>query len=133
MCRWRTCVVSTLVRWSPRRSSHRRDRPRIHSEDNENGPSGRDSYRLQMRMLTRRLANWRKERVFGGISSGANIFAALQVARQLGPGHKVVTVIVDSGLRYLAGTSSANRARALVNPHTSRRNNWVAMLFFNKL
>jgi len=43
------------------------------------------------------------EGVFGGISSGANIFAALQIARQLGPGHKVVTVIVDSGLRYLAG------------------------------
>ena len=43
------------------------------------------------------------EGVFGGISSGANTFAALQVARQLGPGHKVVTVIVDSGLRYLAG------------------------------
>src|SRR5437879_1640176 len=43
------------------------------------------------------------EGVFGGISSGANTFAALQIARQLGPGHKVVTVIVDSGLRYLAG------------------------------
>ena len=43
------------------------------------------------------------EGVFGGISSGANTFAALQVAKRLGPGHKVVTVIVDSGLRYLAG------------------------------
>ena len=45
----------------------------------------------------------RTEGVFGGISSGANTFAALQVAKRLGPGHKVVTVIVDSGLRYLAG------------------------------
>ena len=43
------------------------------------------------------------EGVFGGISSGANTFAALQVAKQLGPGHRVVTVIVDSGLKYLAG------------------------------
>ncbi len=43
------------------------------------------------------------EGVFGGISSGANTFAALQVARKLGPGHRVVTVIVDSGLRYLEG------------------------------
>ncbi len=45
----------------------------------------------------------RKEGVFGGTSSGANVFAALQLAKELGPGHKVVTPIVDSGLRYLAG------------------------------
>src|SRR5437867_620219 len=43
------------------------------------------------------------EGVFGGISSGANVYAALQIARELGPGHRVVTVIVDSGLRYLSG------------------------------
>lgn len=43
------------------------------------------------------------EGVFGGISSGANVYAALQIARELGPGHRTVTVIVDSGLRYLAG------------------------------
>lgn len=43
------------------------------------------------------------EGVFGGISSGANTFAALQVARRLGPGHRIVTVIVDSGLKYLQG------------------------------
>jgi cysteine synthase A len=45
----------------------------------------------------------KKEGVFGGISSGANVFAALQVAKELGPGHRVVTVVVDSGLRYLEG------------------------------
>jgi cysteine synthase A len=45
----------------------------------------------------------RTEGVFGGISSGANVFAALQVGRKLGSGHKVVTIIVDSGLKYLAG------------------------------
>ncbi len=45
----------------------------------------------------------RTEGVFGGISSGANVFAALEVARELGPGHRVVTVIVDSALRYLQG------------------------------
>ena len=43
------------------------------------------------------------EGVFGGISSGANVYAALQMARELGPGHRIVTVIVDSGLRYLNG------------------------------
>jgi len=49
----------------------------------------------------RRLAS--VEGLFAGISSGANVLAALQVARDLGPGHRVVTVAVDSGLKYLAG------------------------------
>ena len=44
-----------------------------------------------------------KEGVIGGVTSGANIWAALQRARALGPGKKVVTVIIDSGLRYLNG------------------------------
>ncbi len=43
------------------------------------------------------------EGIFGGITSGANVWAALQRARQLGSGHHVVTVIVDSGLKYLRG------------------------------
>ena len=43
------------------------------------------------------------EGVFAGISSGANVFATLQIARELGPRHRIVTVIVDSGLRYLNG------------------------------
>ena len=45
----------------------------------------------------------RVEGIFGGISSGANVWAALQRARHLGSGHHVVTVIVDSGLKYLQG------------------------------
>ena len=49
----------------------------------------------------RRLA--KTEGIFGGITSGANVWAALQLARQLGPGRRVVTVIVDSGLKYLQG------------------------------
>jgi cysteine synthase len=40
--------------------------------------------------------------VFAGTSSGANVFAALDVAQRLGPGKTVVTVLVDSGLRYLS-------------------------------
>ena len=43
------------------------------------------------------------EGIFGGISSGANVFAALKIAKNLGKGHRVVTVIVDSGLNYLQG------------------------------
>ena len=41
--------------------------------------------------------------IFGGITSGANVWAALQRARILGPGKKIVTIIVDSGLKYLNG------------------------------
>jgi cysteine synthase A len=43
------------------------------------------------------------EGVFSGPSSGANLAAALAVARELGPGKRVVTVAVDSGLKYLDG------------------------------
>ena len=45
----------------------------------------------------------RREGIFGGITSGCNVWAALERARQLGRGHRVVTVIVDSGLKYLQG------------------------------
>ena len=45
----------------------------------------------------------RDEGVFSGPSTGANLAAALDTARRLGPGHRVVTVQVDSGLKYLAG------------------------------
>src|SRR5690242_21223203 len=45
----------------------------------------------------------RREGIFSGPSTGANLVAALQLARRLGPGHRVATVQVDSGLKYLAG------------------------------
>ncbi len=48
---------------------------------------------------TRRLA--RDEGILVGISAGANCHAALQVARELGPGKVVVTVFCDTGERYL--------------------------------
>ena len=43
-----------------------------------------------------------KEGVLAGSSSGANVFAALQVARRLGKGKRVVTIIPDSAERYLS-------------------------------
>ncbi len=43
------------------------------------------------------------EGLIGGVTSGANIWAALERARELGPGRKVVSVIIDTGLRYLNG------------------------------
>lgn len=49
----------------------------------------------------RRLA--REEGIFGGTTSGANVWAALQRAKELGAGKKIVTIIVDSGLKYLDG------------------------------
>jgi cysteine synthase A len=49
--------------------------------------------------MARRLA--REEAIFAGTSSGANVIAAIQVAERLGQGRKVVTLMVDSGLKYL--------------------------------
>jgi cysteine synthase A len=49
--------------------------------------------------MARRLA--REEALFAGTSSGANVIAAIQIAKRLGPGAKVVTLMVDSGLKYL--------------------------------
>lgn len=45
----------------------------------------------------------KREGIFGGTTSGANVWAAIQRARILGPGKKIVTIIIDSGLKYLAG------------------------------
>jgi cysteine synthase A len=50
--------------------------------------------------MARRLA--REEAIFAGTSSGANVVAAIKVAEQLGPNAKVVTLMVDSGLKYLS-------------------------------
>ncbi len=50
--------------------------------------------------MARRLA--REEALFAGTSSGANVVAALAVAERLGPGATVVTLLADSGLKYLS-------------------------------
>ncbi len=49
--------------------------------------------------MARRLA--REEGLFAGTSSGANVIAAIGVAQRLGPGATVVTLMADSGLKYL--------------------------------
>lgn len=54
----------------------------------------------EARAMARRLAA--DEGIFAGISTGANVVAALRVAARLGPGATVVTIAVDSGLRYLS-------------------------------
>jgi cysteine synthase len=67
----------------------------------------------------------RREGLFSGPSTGANLVAALDLAGRLGPGRRVVTIQVDSGLKYLTGhvygkattdrgvTSSTNAAPGL--------------------
>jgi len=55
--------------------------------------------------MARRAA--REEGIFSGPSTGANLVAARRVAERLGPGSVVVTVQVDSGLKYLAGATYA--------------------------
>ena len=44
----------------------------------------------------------RDDGIFVGISAGANVFAARQVAAQLGQGQNVVTILCDTGERYLS-------------------------------
>jgi cysteine synthase A len=50
--------------------------------------------------MVKRLA--REEGVLAGSSSGANVFAAVTVARELGLGRRVVTIVPDSAERYLS-------------------------------
>jgi cysteine synthase A len=45
----------------------------------------------------------RSDGIWSGPSSGANLVAARQVAARLGPGRRVATIAVDSGLKYLGG------------------------------
>jgi len=54
----------------------------------------------EAKVMARRLA--RQEGIFAGTSTGANVVAALRVAERLGAGATVVTIVVDSGLRYVS-------------------------------
>jgi cysteine synthase A len=60
--------------------------------------------------MARRIA--REEALFAGASSGANVVAAIQVAERLGPGAKVVTLMADSGLKYLSTDVCGNAHRS---------------------
>lgn len=63
---------------------------------------------MEAREMARRLA--REEGLFAGTSSGMNVVGALQLAQELGRGSTVVTVAVDSGLKYLSGDLYAPQA-----------------------
>ena len=51
----------------------------------------------------------REEALFAGTSSGANVVAAIRVAERLGPGATVVSLMADSGLKYLSTDVYRNR------------------------
>lgn len=53
------------------------------------------------RAMCKRLAA--EEGILAGVSSGLNVVAAIELARELGPGNTVVTVACDTGLKYMAG------------------------------
>ena len=42
----------------------------------------------------------RDEGLFLGSTSGVNVAAAVQIARRLGPGHTIVTILCDTGAKY---------------------------------
>ena len=60
----------------------------------------------EARVMAKRLA--KEEGIFAGTSTALNVVAALELARELGPGKVVATVAVDSGLKYLAGDLFGN-------------------------
>jgi len=53
------------------------------------------------RLMAKKLA--KEEGIFAGTSSGLNVAAAIEIARELGPGHNIITVACDTGLKYMAG------------------------------
>ena len=91
----------------------------------------------------------REEGLFGGTSTGANVVAALRLAERLGPDATVVTILCDTGMKYLNQLGSgldalasrddsdtslrapAKQSRtATMKPSADRRSNagWIASL-----
>ena len=59
------------------------------------------AYRIQDQIgLTIVYQLLREEGLFVGLSSGINVAGAVRLAKELGPGHTVVTILADSGTRY---------------------------------
>ena len=85
-----------------RLAPHRGHRHRVPAAPLGARPGGRDRAGHHCRCLgmARRLA--REEGLFTGASGGANVVAAMRVAERLGPQATVVTILCDSGLRYLS-------------------------------
>jgi cysteine synthase A len=48
----------------------------------------------------------REEGLFAGTSTGANVIAALRLAERLGPGATIVSILCDTGMKYLKSYAS---------------------------
>ncbi|MSQ15200.1 MAG: pyridoxal-phosphate dependent enzyme, partial [Dehalococcoidia bacterium] len=71
--------------------------------------------------MSARLA--KEEGLLVGISAGANVFASVQIAKRLGAGKVVVTVLPDTGERYLSGYSAGLDTGEVVVPKSMTRSN----------
>ncbi len=60
----------------------------------------------------------REEGLFAGTSTGSNVTAALKLADQLGPGATVMTVMCDTGIKYLSTALFRACTRGDTNPQT---------------
>jgi len=69
--------------------------------DKKNYQEARGIKESEARKMAKLLAS--KEGIFGGTSSGLNVVGAIQLAEELGKGKTVVTIAVDTGLKYLTG------------------------------
>jgi cysteine synthase A len=70
--------------------------------------------------MARRLA--REEGLFAGTSSGANVAAAIRIAERLGPDASVVTLIIDSGMKYLSTDVFKRATHDSVRPNDAVNN-----------
>ena len=69
--------------------------------DKNNYHEARGIEESEAREMAKLLAS--EEGIFGGTSSGLNVVGAIQIAKELGKGKTVVTIAVDTGLKYLTG------------------------------
>ena len=69
--------------------------------DKKNYHEARGIEESEAREMAKLLAS--EEGIFGGTSSGLNVVGAIQLAEELGKGKTVVTIAVDTGLKYLTG------------------------------
>ena len=58
----------------------------------------------------------RREGFLVGISAGANVKIALDIARELGPGHTVVTMLCDTGERYFSSDAQFGPEASAASP-----------------
>jgi cysteine synthase A len=73
--------------------------------------------------LARRLA--REEGIFVGISAGAVLWSAFELAKELGPGKRVIAVLPDTGERYLS--TALFEYTDLVNQPATTPQMWAEM------